>query len=274
MAVQDQVVSNLGEGIGLVVCDGLLSAIHNAGLQCAVQLAESNDGGVSAQTLDHAVHNGVVGHTQLHTLQIIDGCNGLDGEEVTEALLAVEQAANGQAQLLGLVQELRSQIAVGEVPEVSAVVEGEGDGQQLRLVAAVAGQSESRNTADIDGSRAAQNSVQNVVLRAQNTGSLHIDDHRTAAQLLDLLLEVRTGLTNDGIQRVDLGVDQSHLGIVGSSSCITGSSRRSCGRGGSSGRSGAALGTTAGGQSNSSGSCTGNGHKATTRDHFHRNRPP
>ena len=112
-------------------------------LQCAVQLAECNDGGVSAQTLDHAVHNGVVGHTQLHALQIIDGCNGLDGEEVTEALLAVEQAANGQAQLLGLVQELRCQIAVGEVPEVCAVVEGKGDGQQLRLVAAVAGQSES-----------------------------------------------------------------------------------------------------------------------------------
>ena len=39
--------------------------------------------------------------TQLHALQVIDGCNGLDGEEVTEALLAVEQAANGQAQLLG-----------------------------------------------------------------------------------------------------------------------------------------------------------------------------
>ena len=39
VAVQDQVVSNLGEGVGLVVCNGLLSAIHNAGLQCAVQLA-------------------------------------------------------------------------------------------------------------------------------------------------------------------------------------------------------------------------------------------
>ena len=70
---------------------------------------------------------------------------------MTEALLAVKQAANGQAQLLGLVQELRSQIAVGKVPEVSTVVEGEGDGQQLGLVAAVAGQSESRDTADING---------------------------------------------------------------------------------------------------------------------------
>ena len=273
MAVQDQVVSNLGESVGLVVCDGLLSAIHNAGLQCAVQLAESDDGGVSAQTLDHAVHNRVVGHTQLHALQIIDGCNRLDGEEVTEALLAVEQAANGQAQLLGLVQELRSQIAVGKVPEVSAVVEGEGDGQELRLVAAVAGQSESRDTADINGGRTAQNSVQNVVLRAQNAGSLHVNNDRTAAQLLDLLLEVRTGLANDGVQRVDLGVDQSHLGIVSSSGGITCSSR-SCGRGGSSGRGGVALGATAGGQGNGSSSCTGNSHKAATRDHFHRNRPP
>ena len=118
MAVEDQVVSDLGEGVGLVVCDGLLSAIHNAGLQCAVQFAESNDGGVSAQALDHAVHDGVVGHTQLQALEISDAGNRLDSEEVTEALFAVEQAADGQAQLLGLVQELRCQIAVSEVPEV------------------------------------------------------------------------------------------------------------------------------------------------------------
>ena len=127
MAVEDQVVSDLGEGVGLVVCDGLLSAIDNAGLQCAVQLAEGNDGGVSAQALDHAVHDGVVGHTQLQALEISDAGNGLDSEEVTEALLAVEDTTNGQAQLLGLVQELRCQIAVGKVPEVCAVLKGEGD---------------------------------------------------------------------------------------------------------------------------------------------------
>ena len=100
MAVEDQVVSDLGEGVGLVVCDGLLSAIDNTGLQCAVQLAEGDDGGVSAQALDHAVHDGVVGHAQLQALEISDAGNGLDSEEVTEALLAVEDAANGQAQLL------------------------------------------------------------------------------------------------------------------------------------------------------------------------------
>ncbi len=127
-------LATLGECIGLVVCDGLLSTIHNAGLQCAVQLTEGNDGGVSAQTLDHAVHDGVVGHAQLQALEIIDAGNRVDREEVTEALFAVEDTTNGQAQLLGLVQELRCQIAVGEVPEVCAVLEGEGDGQQLGLV--------------------------------------------------------------------------------------------------------------------------------------------
>ena len=73
----------------------------NAGLQCAVQLTEGNDGGVCAQALDHAVHDGVVGHAQLQALEISDAGNGLDREEVTEALLAVEDTTNGQAQLLG-----------------------------------------------------------------------------------------------------------------------------------------------------------------------------
>ena len=188
---------------------------------------------------------------------------------MTEALLAVEHAADGQAQLLGLVQELRCQIAVGKVPEVCAVLKGEGDAQQLGLVAAVAGQCESRDTADVDGSGAAQDGVQNVVLRTQNAGSLHVDDDGTAGQLLDLLLEVRSGLANDGVQRVDLGVDQSHLGIVCSSSGITcgRSSSGSCGRGGSSG----AVGRTATcGQSQSSGGNTGGCQEAATRDHFHK----
>ena len=275
MAVQNQVVGNLGESVGLVVCNGLLSAIDNAGLQCAVQLTEGNDGGVSAQALDQTVHDGVVGHAQLHALEISNGSHGLDGEEVTEALFAVEQAANGQTQFLGLVQEVGSQIAVGEVPEVSTVVKGEGDGQQLGLVAAVAGQCESRDTADVDGSRTAQDSIQNVVLRTQNTGSLHVNDDRTAAQLLDLFLEVRTGLADDGIQGVDLSVDQGHLGIVCSSSGITSGSRRSCGGRCSSGRSsGRAAGTTTSGQSDCSSCCTGNSQEAAARNLFHRYRPP
>ena len=72
-----------------------------------VQLTEGNDGGVSAQTLDQAVHDGVVGHAQLQGLEISDAGNGVDSEEVTEALFAVEDTTNGQAQLLGLVQELK-----------------------------------------------------------------------------------------------------------------------------------------------------------------------
>jgi hypothetical protein len=40
---------------------------------------------------------------------------------VTEAFLAVAEAAQGQADLLGLVQELLGQLAVGELPEVILV---------------------------------------------------------------------------------------------------------------------------------------------------------
>ena len=150
-----------------------------------------------------------------------------------------------------------------------AVLEGEGDGQQLGLVAAVAGQCESRDTAHIDGGGAAEDGVQNVVLRTQNAGSLHVDDD---GQLLDLLLEVGSGLADDGIQRVDLGVDQSHL-RVGSSSC----SIASGGGGSSSGSSGrgcGALGATAGGQCQSSGRNACCCQKAATRDLLHDNCPP
>ena len=134
VAVQDQVVGNLGECIGLVVCDGLLSTIHNAGLQCAVQLTEGNDGGVSAQTLDQAVHDGVVGHAQLQALEIIDAGNRVDREEVTEALFAVEDATNGQAQLLRLVQELRCQMLLAKFQKCARFSKVKGMDSSLDLL--------------------------------------------------------------------------------------------------------------------------------------------
>ena len=77
---------------------------------------------------------------------------------------------------------------------------------------------------------------------------------------------VGSGLADDGIQRVDLGVDQGDLGIVGSSGGIARS--RSGGGTGGRGCSGAGRAATCG-QGSSCGSCTGNGEKAATRDLFH-----
>ena len=151
VTVQDQVVGNLGEGVGLVVGNGLLGAVNNAGLQSGVQLAKGNGGSGSAQAVDHAHHDGVIGNAELQAGQILDAGNGLTGEEVTEALFAVEDAPQGQADLLGLVQELSSQLGVSESPEVVAAGPGVGDGQQGSLLAAIGGQSKRGDTGDIDG---------------------------------------------------------------------------------------------------------------------------
>ena len=79
-----------------------------------------------------------------------------------------------------------------------------------------------------------------------------------------------SGLADDGIQRVDLGVDQGDLGIVGSSGGIARNRSGGGSGGGTGGRgcSGAGRAATCG-QGSSCGSCTGNGEKAATRDLFH-----
>ena len=151
---------------------GLLSTVHNAGLQSGIQLGERNDSFLGTQVSDHTDHDGVLGNADLHALQVFDAVdfNAFLEEEVTEALFAVAQA---QIQLLGLVQEILSQIAVGEVPEMLLVDEGVGDGQQLGLVAAVAGQRESGDTGDIDGAALGQDAVQNGSLVAENAVGLN-----------------------------------------------------------------------------------------------------
>ncbi len=134
---------------------------------------------------------------------------------MTEALLAVEDAPQGQADLLGLVEELGSQLAVGEGPPVVAVLKGEGEGEQHGLLSLVAGQGEGGDTAHVDGVVAADDGVQHVVLRAQHATGAHVDGDGAAGLLLHQALELRGGLAHDGVQGVDLGVHQGHLGVVG-----------------------------------------------------------
>lgn len=78
---------------------------------------------------------------------------------MTEALLAVENATDGQADFLRLAQEFLCEVRAGEVPPMLAALPSVGYGEQLCLVAAVAGQSESGNTGHINRVTAGQNVV-------------------------------------------------------------------------------------------------------------------
>ena len=132
---------------------------------------------------------------------------------MTEALFAVAQAAQAQIQILGLLQEFLSQIAVGEVPEVLLVDEGVGDGQELGLVAAVAGQRESGDTGDVNGAALGQDTIQNGCFVAQNAVGLNVDANRTIGQGLNLLLEIGSDHADDGaLNGVYLSVGQSNSG--------------------------------------------------------------
>ena len=180
MSVQNQVVGNLREGIGLIVGNRLLSAVHHTGLQCRIQLAESHNRRRSAQALNHTIHDRVIGHTQLHTGQILQTVHRILGKEMAEALLTIEQASHTRAVVMRLKQEFRSQIRGREIPEMIPVHKGVGNGQQHGLLAAVAGQCKCRDTGHINRSASAKHGIQYVILRAKNTGGLQIDRDRTA----------------------------------------------------------------------------------------------
>ena len=95
------------------------------------------------------------------------------------------------------------------------VHEGVGDGQQLGLVAAILGQRESGDAADVGDVAAGQQVVQNLVLRAQHAAGLNVDDHGTAAQFFNLLLESAGDSAHDGaFEGVDLCISQGD-GLLG-----------------------------------------------------------
>ena len=129
---------------------------------------------------------------------------------MTEAFLAIHEAAQRQTHLLRLSQELLRQVAAGEVPEVLAAREGVRDGEQGRLAAAVAGQGERGDTGDVDGGAAGKDAVQDLRLGAQNAGSLHVDDDFAAGEFFHLGLEIGRDLADDGVERVDLSVGQGN----------------------------------------------------------------
>ena len=189
VTVEKEVGRDFLEGVGAVVCGGLLSAVDNAGVQGAVELSESNRGGGSAEVGDHAGHDRVGGNADLEALQILKALDLVLEEEVTEAFLTVADAAQGQADLLGLVQELLGQLAVGELPEMLLIDEGVGDGQKAGLVAAVLGQSESGDTAEVADVAAAEQVVEDLILGAENAAGLNVNQNGAAGQLFELCLE-------------------------------------------------------------------------------------
>ena len=220
MAVQQYVGSHLVEGLGLVVAQRVLSAVHDAGLQGGVQLAVGDDGRLSAEGLDHADHGGVGGDADLQALQVVQAGDGLVAEDVAEAFLADEQAVQAETFLIQLVHELLGQIAAREIPEVVAAGEGEGQAEQLGLrnaVLAIAGQRGDGQAGHVDGPDAADHVVAKVAFRAEDAGALNVDRHGAAGQLVDSLGKVQRHLADDGVvQIVHFGVNQGHGRITGS----------------------------------------------------------
>ena len=128
---------------------------------------------------------------------------------MTEAFFAVAQAAQRQADGLGLVEEFLGQVAGGEIPEVLAVFKHIGQGEQGGLGAAILAQREGGDTADVGHGAVAQQVVQDLVFRAQHAAGLNVDQHGAAGELFHLVLESLGHFTNDGaFHGVDFRVGQ------------------------------------------------------------------
>jgi hypothetical protein len=138
MSVKKEVRSNFLEGVGLIVCDRLLSCIDNTCLESAVKLTEGNDCRGSAKAFDHTVHDRVIGNTDLEALEIFDAGNRVLEEEMTETFLAVEDTLNTESEIFRLFQEFSCKIALSKLPEVLSVLPCERDGKKSSFAAAVA----------------------------------------------------------------------------------------------------------------------------------------
>ena len=130
---------------------------------------------------------------------------------MTEAFLAVAQATQRQADDLRLIQEFLGQIGGREIPEVLAVLEHVGQGEQGRLGAAVLAEGERRDTGDVGDVAAAQQVVQDLVLGTQHAAGLDVDGHVAGGELFHLALEGLGQLAHDGaLDGVHLGVGQGY----------------------------------------------------------------
>ncbi len=89
-----------------------------------------------------------------------------------------------------------------------AADKGVGDGEQGGLLAAVGGELERGETADVNRAAVAEDAVQHLRLSAENAGVLNVDDDGAVGQFFDLFLEEGRGLADDGIDGVDLAVGQ------------------------------------------------------------------
>ena len=138
---------------------------------------------------------------------------------MTEAFLAVVQASYAKSVVMRFNEELRSQLAVSKLPEVVTVCKCIRNGQKHGLLSAVACQGKCGNTGNINGASAAQHGIQNVVLRTKYTAGLQVNLNLAAGHLLNGLLKLRIGLSNNGIQRVNLCHNQGNLRHVAGISC-------------------------------------------------------
>ncbi len=95
------------------------------------------------------------------------------------------------------------------------VHEGVGDGQQAGLFAAVLGEGESGNAADVGDVAAHEQVVQDLVFAAQHAAGLDVDHNGAAGELFHLGLEGLGHFAHDGaVQGVHFSIGQGD-GILG-----------------------------------------------------------
>ena len=133
---------------------------------------------------------------------------------MSEALLAVEETLDTNTSLLRLVQNLCTEIAVYEVPEMLSGLENVRERKKNRLGCAVGSQSECRDTGHIDVSATAEHRVKNVLLCAEYAGCLKVDGDGTTGDCLNSLLELGIHLSADStLERVNLSHGQGNRRI-------------------------------------------------------------
>ena len=100
---------------------------------------------------------------------------------------------------MGFHKEFRSQVTVGEIPEMVTVYKCIRNRQKYGFFHAVACQSERGDTGHVDGSAAAQHGVEDIIFRTENTAGLNVDGDLPAGELFYLLLERGCHLSDDGV---------------------------------------------------------------------------
>ena len=131
VAAERQVRGDLGEAVGEVVGDGVLTAVHGALLDRGEQLAVGHGGSLRADGVEDTDVDRVLHGADLQALEIIHGIDGLGGEAVTEA--GVQISADVQALFGGLVRVVLTELAFHGLLDVLVALKEERAADRAEL---------------------------------------------------------------------------------------------------------------------------------------------